>query len=169
MDSGDFRLLDRQVVEALQRMPERDRYLRGMISWAGFRQIALPYHRAGRFAGVSKYPLGKLMHLAADGLLSFSLAPLRLAVWLGLATTLVSLLAFAGMCTTCLIGSSSPGPTAWLALAVAMFAGAQLICLGIVGEYIGRIYREIKHRPLYIVSQTLPRRAAGQQKIVRAA
>lgn len=168
MDSGDFRLLDRQVVDALRRMPEHDRYLRGMISWAGFRQVALPYCRSRRFAGVSKYPLSKLVRLAADAVLSFSMAPLRLATGLGLVTLLVALMAGCGMSVAAILGSS-PAPTGWLALAISMFAAVQLTCLGIVGEYVGRIYREIKQRPLYLVSQTLPRREAGQLKIARAA
>jgi dolichol-phosphate mannosyltransferase len=161
--------LDRKVVDALRQMPEHDRYLRGMISWAGFRQIALPYRRAERFAGESKYPLTKLLGLAANAILSFSMAPLRLAAWLGLATLLITLLAGAGMIAVYSIGIAGPPATAWLALAIALFASVQLMCLGIVGEYVGRIYREIKQRPLYIVSQTLPRRASNQHKIVRAA
>ena len=150
-------------------MPEHDRYLRGMISWAGFRQTPLHYRRSERFAGVSKYPLRKMVRLAADAILSFSMAPLRLAAVLGLATLLISLAAGVGMLAAPLIGGSAPAATAWLALAIAMFAAVQLTCLGIVGEYVGRIYREIKQRPLYIVSQTLPSRATGQLKIARAA
>ena len=169
MDSGDFRLLDRQVVDALCRMPEHDRYLRGMISWAGFRQTPLHYRRSERFAGVSKYPFRKMVRLAADAILSFSMAPLRLAAVLGLATLLISIAAGVGMLAAPLIGGSAPAATAWLAVAIAIFAAVQLTCLGIVGEYVGRIYREIKQRPLYIVSQTLPSRATGQLKIARAA
>ncbi len=168
MDSGDFRLLDRQVVDALRKMPEHDRYLRGMISWAGFRQIPLSYRRSERFAGESKYPFRKLVRLAADAILSFSMAPLRLATCLGLITLLVTLLAGGGLVAAAFVGAT-PSATAWLALAVSLFASAQLTCLGIVGEYVGRIYREIKQRPLYIVSQTLPRRSAGQLRIARTA
>ncbi len=168
MDSGDFRLLDRQVVDALRKMPEHDRYLRGMISWAGFRQIPLSYRRSERFAGVSKYPLRKLVRLAADAILSFSMAPLRLATCLGLITLLVTLLAGGELVAATLFGAT-PSATAWLVLAISLFASAQLTCLGIVGEYVGRIYREIKQRPLYIVSQTLPRRTAGQLRAARAA
>ncbi len=168
MDSGDFRLLDRQVVDVLRKMPEHDRYLRGMISWAGFRQVALPYRRAERFAGESKYPLRKLVCLASDAILSFSMAPLRLATCLGLITLLLTILAGGGMIASMLF-ATSPAPAAWLALAISLFAAVQLTCLGIVGEYVGRIYREIKGRPLYIVSQTLPRRETGQLKIARAA
>ncbi len=169
INSGDFRLLDRQVVEALQRMPERDRYLRGMVSWAGFRQVALPYRRAQRLAGVSKYPLAKLVKLAADGVLSFSMAPLRLATWLGIITLVATLLGGAGMCAAAVFGGAAFSGTTWLALAISLFAGAQLSCLGILGEYVGRIYREIKGRPLYLVSRTLPSRETAQQTVVRAA
>ncbi|MEY3827861.1 MAG: hypothetical protein RLZZ148_2682, partial [Cyanobacteriota bacterium] len=139
LDTGDFRLMDRRVVKALSAMPERDRFLRGMVSWVGFRQIPLPYQRDKRLAGVSKYPFWKMVRFASDGILSFSLVPLRLAIWFGFCALA---LAFLGIIYALVIGILSMG-------------GVQLIFLGVIGEYIGRIYREEKRRPLYIVREHL--------------
>jgi dolichol-phosphate mannosyltransferase len=158
-DTGDFRLMNRCVVEALRQMPERDRFLRGMISWVGFRQVALPYERAERFAGQSKYPLWKMLRFAADGILSFSLKPLRLATGMGLAATALALMGIVYGLTARLFTSNwEPGWTT-LFCAITFLGGVQLICTGIIGEYVGRIYRENKQRPLYLVQE---RRGFGE-------
>lgn len=153
LDTGDFRLMDRQVVQALLAMPEHDRFLRGMVAWVGFRQVALPYRREARFAGSTKYPLRKMLHFAADGILSFSRAPLKLASMVGF---FCAALALAGMLwaivTRLLTHAWVPG-WASIFLAVMFLGGVQLICLGIIGEYVGRIYGETKHRPLYLVAE----------------
>jgi glycosyltransferase involved in cell wall biosynthesis len=153
LDTGDFRLVDRRVVEALRAMPERDRFVRGMVAWAGFRQVPVPYRRAERFAGESKYPLFKMLRFALDGVTSFSVAPLRLATWLGF---LVSGLALAGIVYALALRLfTSNWVTGWTALFIAVLfvGGTQLLSLGIIGEYIGRIYGEAKGRPLYVVQE----------------
>lgn len=153
LDTGDFRLMDRRVVEALRAMPERDRFVRGMVSWVGFRQIALPYARAERFAGESKYPLRKMVAFAVDGIISFSSKPLRIAIGVGLAAAALAMVGIVYAVAMRLLTSIwVPGWTA-LMIAVLFIGGVQLICLGILGEYIGRIYNEIKRRPLYIVEE----------------
>lgn len=155
LDTGDFRLMDRRVVDAILAMPERDRFLRGMVAWAGFRQTPLPYARDPRKAGDSKYPLGKMLHFAGDGILSFSLTPLKFATVLGFVASAMALL---GMVWALLVRLESH---TWVAgwasifLAVLFMGGVQLICLGILGEYLGRIYGESKRRPLYFVSERL--------------
>jgi glycosyltransferase involved in cell wall biosynthesis len=155
LDVGDFRLLDRRVVDVLLSMPERDRFLRGMVSWIGFRQVAVMYHRAERRAGASKYPLFKMLQFAADGVLSFSLTPLRLALWVGF---LSIGLAFAGILYALIIRLyTNDWVRGWTSIftAVLFIGGAQLVTLGIIGEYIGRIYAEVKRRPLYVVEERL--------------
>jgi dolichol-phosphate mannosyltransferase len=155
LDVGDFRLLDRQVVDVLLGMPERDRFLRGMVSWIGFRQVAVMYARAERHAGASKYPLFKMLQFAADGVLSFSLTPLRLALWVGF---LSIGLAFAGILYALIVRFYTKDfVRGWTSIftAVLFIGGAQLITLGIIGEYIGRIYAEVKRRPLYVVEERL--------------
>jgi polyisoprenyl-phosphate glycosyltransferase len=155
LDTGDFRLMSRSVVDTLRAMPERDRFVRGMVSWVGFKQIALPYRRAPRFAGESKYPLRKMIHFAVDGILSFSTKPLQMSVALGMFCALVAML---GICYAIFFRLFTetwvPGWTA-LVIAILFIGGVQLICLGIVGEYVGRIYYEIKNRPLYVVQEYL--------------
>jgi dolichol-phosphate mannosyltransferase len=176
LDTGDFRLMDRRVVDVLRAMPERDRFVRGMVAWAGFRQIAVPYCRAARFAGESKYPFFKMVRFALDGLTSFSRAPLRLATWMGFAVSAVALVAIVYALAMRLF--TRDWVTGWTALfiAVLFIGGAQLLSLGIIGEYIGRIYGEAKRRPLYLVedargfehvheravSRSLPHPASGE-------
>ncbi|NKB21198.1 MAG: glycosyltransferase [Alphaproteobacteria bacterium] len=150
-DTGDFRLMDTKVVQALLDMPERDRFTRGMVAWAGFRQVALPYSREARFAGESKYPLLKMMAFAADGILSFSLRPLRLASLLGFLTSAVALMVIVYALVARIFGEPVTGWTA-LITSVLFIGGVQLICLGIIGEYVGRTYAESKRRPLYLIS-----------------
>ncbi len=153
LDTGDFRLMDRKVVTALKRMPERDRYIRGMVTWVGHRQCAVEYARAGRFAGQSKYPLPKLIGLALDGLLSFSIKPLRLAVRLGLLTALLGLAGIVYVVIVRLTTTRWVTGWAFLTVTILLLGGVQLVCLGIIGEYVGRIYGETKRRPLYFVEQ----------------
>jgi dolichol-phosphate mannosyltransferase len=155
LDSGDFRLLDRKVVDALLAMPERDRFMRGMVSWVGFRQVSVEYDRAPRHAGDSKYTLLKMARFAVDGILSFSIAPLRIATVMGLASFAAALL---GGLISVGFGAATGrwvSPWAWVLLAVLLLGGAQLLCLGIFGEYLGRTYAENKRRPLYFVRETL--------------
>lgn len=161
-DAGDFCLLDRRVVEVLRQMPERNIFLRGMRAWTGFTQIGVEYERAARAAGETKYPLRKLLRLALDGLFAFSTVPLRLAAWLGL---LVVLLCFAGGGFVLLwrvLGFEFMGHTArdipgWAGGTVAMLflGGVQLLILGVMGEYLARIYTEVKLRPRWVVRTTL--------------
>jgi glycosyltransferase involved in cell wall biosynthesis len=155
LDTGDFRLMDRKVVKALQSMPERDRFVRGMVSWVGFRQIAVPYQRAPRLAGESKYPLYKMLRFALDGIASFSIAPLKLATWMGFTVSGLALLGIVYALALRLF--TSIWITGWTALfmAVLFMGGIQLISLGIIGEYVGRIYGEVKRRPLYLVNERL--------------
>ncbi|ACK64483.1 glycosyl transferase family 2 [Rippkaea orientalis PCC 8801] len=155
LDTGDFRLMDRQVVEALKLMPERDRFLRGMISWVGFKQVAVPYQRAPRLAGVSKYPFWKMVRFATDGILSFSLVPLRMAIWTGLFTFGLSLIGIIYALIIRLFTKSWVEGWTLLFISVLFIGGIQLVFLGVIGEYIGRIYRENKQRPLYLVRERL--------------
>jgi glycosyltransferase involved in cell wall biosynthesis len=153
LDTGDFRLMSRNVVETLKAMPEGDRFLRGMVSWVGFKQTSLPYKRAERFAGTSKYPLGKMIRFATDGILSFSTKPLQLSVVLGLCCAAVSMLGiFYALIMRIFTNVWVEGWTA-LMITVLFIGGVQLVSVGIIGEYIGRIYNEIKKRPLYVVDE----------------
>lgn len=154
-DTGDFRLMDRAVVDALLRMPERDRFLRGMVSWVGFRQVAVPYRREARFAGETKYPLLKMMRFAADGVVSFSFAPLRLAIWTGFFVIGIALLGILYAVLLRFFADPSHWVRGWAStfVAILFMGGVQLISLGIIGEYIGRIYGEVKQRPLYFVRE----------------
>ncbi|MBC8029286.1 MAG: glycosyltransferase family 2 protein [Pyrinomonadaceae bacterium] len=155
IDVGDFRLIDRRVVDVLLAMPERDRFLRGMISWVGFKQVAVIYDRAARHAGETKYSLIKMLRFAVDSVISFSFAPLRLAIWVGFAAIaaavvgIVYALVIRFYTTTWVRGWAS------IFTAVLFLGGIQLITLGIVGEYVGRIYAEVKLRPLYVVGERL--------------
>jgi glycosyltransferase involved in cell wall biosynthesis len=155
LDTGDFRLLDRRAVDALLAMPERHRLLRGMASWIGFRQYGLKYAREARFAGTTKYPLRKMLNLALDGIFSFSTVPLRFVTILGVLT---SALAAAGIFYSLAVRIfTSHWVAGWatLILAVLFTGGVEMFCFGILGEYIGRIYTEIKQRPLFIVREML--------------
>ena len=161
LDTGDFRLMDRKVVDALLTLPERDRFLRGMVSWVGFSQTAVSFRRAPRVAGTTKYPFWKMARLAADGMLSFSVAPLRIATMLGLTVSFVSMVGVVAAIAARLF--TTHWVTGWtsLFLAVLFLGGVQLVCLGIFGEYLGRIYGETKHRPLYVVRERVGFRSSG--------
>lgn len=156
LDTGDFRLMDRTAVDALLALPEQGPFIRGLVAWTGFRQTAVPYSRAARAAGETKYTLGKMLSLAGDGVLSFSRAPARAAAWLGLlavgAAFAGSLWAAAGRIF--LSGDEFTGPSALL-LTVLWLGGVQLAAIGLLGEYLARIYGEVKRRPLYLVRETL--------------
>lgn len=162
LDTGDFRLMDRKVVDALLEMPERDRFLRGMVSWVGFRQVAVPYRRAPRFSGETKYPIGKMVHFAADGILSFSIAPLKLATLMGFVASFIALVGAAlAVWNRVWTNHWVVGWTS-LFLAILLLGGVQLICIGIIGEYVGRSYGEAKKRPLYFVQERLGFGVAAQ-------
>jgi dolichol-phosphate mannosyltransferase len=154
VDTGDFRLMSRRVVEALRRSPERHRFLRGMVSWVGFKQVGVEYDRDERSSGSTKYPLPQMMRFAIDGITSFSDIPLRFASYFGF---LVSALAFVYaliVVVAKLFRVYPPGYTpGWAStiVAVVFLGGVQLISLGIIGEYLGRIYDEVKGRPLYLI------------------
>ena len=155
LDTGDFRLLDRCVIEAFAQMPERHRLLRGMSSWIGFSQIGLSYERSSRVAGETKYPLRKMLSLAMDGIVSFSTLPLRFVTMIGFVSALI---AFIGIVYTIIIRLFTQSwVRGWAISFVGMLliAGIQLLCLGILGEYIGRIYTESKQRPLFLVKEQL--------------
>lgn len=164
LDTGDFRLMSRQVVEVLRRMPEKDRFIRGMVSWVGFRQCALPYERARRYAGVSKYPLRKMVAFATDGILSFSIKPLRLATTVGFLTSGLAIFGILYALVLRLWTSNWVSGWTLLIISVLFLGGVQLICLGIIGEYVGRIYSESKRRPLYLIGEAMGFRTAAEQQ-----
>jgi len=155
VDTGDFRLMSRDVVETLRSMPERDRFVRGMVSWVGFKQTIVPYERARRYAGYSKYPLRKMMRFAIDGILSFSTKPLQISVAAGM---ICASLALAGICYALFLRLfTNVWVEGWTALIITILfvGGVELVSLGILGEYVGRMYQEIKSRPLYVVQEYL--------------
>lgn len=153
LDTGDFRLLDRKVVNVIGQMRERHRFLRGMSVWVGFRQTGVPYKRASRFAGETKYPFRKMLKFATDAITSFSYFPLQVAMYLGFLAAGISILAIPVVVILRISGSLAFFGQATTLIAVLFLGGVQLISLGILGEYIGRLYDEAKGRPLYIVSE----------------
>ncbi|MFN2282534.1 MAG: glycosyltransferase family 2 protein, partial [Anaerolineales bacterium] len=156
MDTGDFRLLDRKVVKVLNGMREKHRFLRGMSVWVGFKQAGVEYERAERFAGETKYPLKKMLRLASDAITGFSYFPLQMATYLGFFVAGVSILAIPVVIILRLTGSHPLLGQATTLIAVLFLGGVQLISLGILGEYVGRLYDEAKDRPLYIVRENPP-------------
>ncbi|HEY4009196.1 MAG TPA: glycosyltransferase family 2 protein [Acidobacteriaceae bacterium] len=159
LDTGDFRLIDRVVVNVFLRMPERHRLLRAMWSWIGFPQVGLPYQRAARFAGETKYPLRKMLGLALDGIVSFSTVPLRLVTLLGFLSAGAAFLGILYTLFVRLLTHSWVRGWAMSFIGMLFMAGVQMLCLGILGEYIGRIYTESKQRPLFIHHEILRREA----------
>ena len=151
LDTGDFRLVDRKVVDIMGQMRERHRFLRGMSSWIGFKQIGVEYERAERFAGETKYPLRKMIKFASDAITGFSYFPLQLATYIGFVAAGFSCLAIPVVIALRLAGSRAFYGQASTLIAVLFLGGVQLISLGILGEYIGRLYDEAKGRPLYVV------------------
>ena len=155
VDVGDFRLISARAADYLRQLRENDRFVRGLVSWVGFRQVGLPYERDSRLAGETKYPLRKMMKFALDGITSFSNMPLKLASWLGYLT---SFLAFAYLVSVFVQRAMGQTVEGWATIMVAMLflGGVQLICIGIIGEYIGRIFNETKSRPLYVIESIHP-------------
>ena len=162
VDSGDFALLSRRVVDELNRLPERHRYIRGLRTWVGFQQTGIPVERDARAGGKPSYTLGKLLRLGSDGILAFSVAPLR-AAWLfgAIASALASLYALYAIFQRLFLGTSPQGFTA-LIVAVTFFAGIQLLFLGLIGEYLGRVYDETKGRPHFVVTDTVSLETTGE-------
>jgi glycosyltransferase involved in cell wall biosynthesis len=156
MDTGDFRLMDRKVVDIMTQMRERHRFLRGMSSWIGFKQTGVTYKRAARFSGETKYPFKKMLKFASDAITSFSYFPLQMAMYLGFLTAGISIIAIPIVIIMRMVGLHAFVGQATTLIAVLFLGGVQLISLGILGEYIGRLYDEAKGRPLYIVREAPP-------------
>jgi len=159
-NSGDFRLLDRRALDALLAMTERSRFLRGMTVWVGFTQTAVPYERDARHAGETKYTLRKMLRFSLDAIASFSHLPLQLATYVGLLSAGVAFIAIPVVILLRIFDSYLPGFGS-ITIAILLLGGIQLIALGVIGEYVGRIYDEVKHRPLYIVADE--RNAPGSE------
>src|SRR3989440_565823 len=153
-NSGDFRLLDRRPLDALLSMRERNRFLRGMTVWVGYRQAAVPYDRDPRYAGETKYTLSRMLRFSLDAISSFSHRPLQLATLLGFIVSTLAFIAIPVVIVLRILGSYLPGFSS-ITLAVLLLGGIQLIAIGIIGEYVGRIYDEVKGRPLYVVRSRL--------------
>ncbi|NLZ48236.1 MAG: glycosyltransferase family 2 protein [Clostridiales bacterium] len=153
-NTGDFRLIDKKVAEVFLQLPERNRFVRGMISWVGFKQVAIEYVRDERFAGETKYPLKKMIKFAKDGIIGFSSKPLKLITTLGLFSVLISFLILIYTLISKIVQSDIEQGWTSIMVAISFFSGVQLLSLGIVGEYIARIYDETKGRPLYIIKDT---------------
>jgi polyisoprenyl-phosphate glycosyltransferase len=153
LDAGDFCLMDRRVVDQLNALPERNRFVRGLRTWVGFRHTGIEYERQARYAGRSQYGFWKLVRLAVDGLVSFSYVPLRVASAAGFAVSLGSLLVAVYYLALRLGGHRDPAGFAAIIISVLFLGGIQLVTIGIMGEYIGRIFDEVKHRPSYVVSE----------------
>ena len=153
-DTGDFRLMDRIVVEAFKEMPEQNRFIRGMVSWIGFDQVPLEYNRDDRFAGETKYPLRKMIKFATDGIVSFSTKPLKLTAIFGIGTIGISILLIIYTIITKIMSDTSMGWASTMCV-ILFFSGVQLLSLGVIGEYIARIYDESKNRPLYLVKEKI--------------
>lgn len=151
-DVGDFRLMSRRVADEMRKLREHDRFMRGIVSWVGFKQTGVEYNRDKRFAGKTKFPWRRMVSFALDGVLSFTTLPLRLAVWLGYLASMGAFLYLISVFIQWTIGITVEG---WATIMVALLfvGGVQLICIGIMGEYIGRIYMATKARPLYIVDE----------------
>lgn len=154
-DTGDFRLVDRRVVDTINMMPEHNKFLRGLFSWVGYKQISYEYERKERFAGKTKYPLKKMLKLASDGIIGFSTKPLKLVGELGILSIILSFAILAYSIVAFALGKAvTPGWTS-IMVTVTFFAGIQLLSLWIMSEYIGKIYDESKQRPQYIVDKTI--------------
>ena len=153
VNTGDFRLIDRQVLLTMRRLREKHRFMRGLSSWVGFRQIGIEYQRAERFAGDTKYPLSKMLRLTLDAITSFSYLPLRLSTYFGFFLALASLVGIVTTIALRLSGNNAFFGQASTLVAVLFLGGIQLIFLGVIGEYLARIYDDVKARPLYVVSR----------------
>lgn len=155
LDTGDFRLIDRYVIDCLRQLPERNRYIRGLVTWIGFRQTGVEYERDQRHWGETKYPFGKMMKLALDGISSFSVLPLKLASYFGFAMAFFSLVYILYIFYVKFFAKGLVQGWTSTVILISLFGGIQLICLGIIGEYIARIFDESKKRPLYIIKEVV--------------
>jgi dolichol-phosphate mannosyltransferase len=164
LDTGDFRLMDRQVIDVLTSMREKHRFPRAMVAWVGFRQTGVEYERAARFAGETKYPFSKMLRLAINAITGFSYFPLQIATYLGFASAGLSILAIPLVILLRLIGNEAFFGQASTLIAVLFLGGVQLISLGILGEYIGRLYDEAKGRPLYITRKDTEKSKTGMKE-----
>jgi glycosyltransferase involved in cell wall biosynthesis len=165
VDVGDFRLISARAAAQLRKLREKDRFVRGLVSWIGFQQIGIPYERDSRLAGETKYPYRKMFKFAIDGITSFSNLPLKVASWLGYMASFLAFVYLASVFVQRAMGYTVEG---WATIMVAMLflGGVQLICIGIIGEYIGRIFNETKSRPMYVIEsvhQSAQHTQAGQQ------
>lgn len=160
IDTGDFRLMTRRALDVFLAMPEQSRFVRGMVAWAGFRQVPLAYDRAKRFAGTTSYPLAKMVRFALDAVTGFSSAPLKLASYAGLLLSAASFLLLVYIGVGWWVGSTIEGWTS-LMLVVVMLGAVQMFVLGLISEYLGRVYTEVKGRPLYIVAEMTGRARSG--------
>ena len=151
LDAGDYRLLDRQVVDVLTSMRERHRFVRGMVAWAGFRQVGVAYDRSARYAGTTKYPMRRMLRLATNAVTSFSFVPLQLATLVGFLVATAALVAVPVVIAARALGSPFLSGQTTVLLVVLGLGGLQMMFLGVIGEYIGRIVEEVKARPLYVV------------------
>jgi dolichol-phosphate mannosyltransferase len=150
-DAGDFRLVDRRALDSVLSMPEHHRYLRGLFAWVGYDQTGVTYHRAARHAGKTKFPLRKMLGFAADGIVSFSMAPLRIALSLGFLVSFASI--FLGVLAVVLKLSDVYAAPGWasIVVGVSLLGGIQLVVMGVIGEYVARIHEEVKRRPLFLI------------------
>jgi dolichol-phosphate mannosyltransferase len=158
---GDFRLVDRRALDAFLAMPERDRFVRGMFAWIGFRQAVVQFHRPPRAAGETKYSLTKMLRLAANGLVSFSDAPLRLALWAGLAFSSLAMLYGLGVIAMWVMNADFARGWSSIVVLVTFLGGANMLVTGVLGVYVGRIYSEVKRRPLYVIEREVGFAAAA--------
>ncbi|WP_243525343.1 glycosyltransferase family 2 protein [Bacillus pseudomycoides] len=154
-DTGDFRIIDRKVADVFKQMTERNRFIRGMMSWVGFSQTYVEYERDERFAGETKYPLKKMIKFASDGIIAFSTKPLRIVMTLGIMSVFISIAVLLYSVIIKIVGQDIQTGWASIMVAITFFSGIQLLGLGIVGQYIARIYDESKNRPIYIVKETI--------------
>jgi polyisoprenyl-phosphate glycosyltransferase len=169
LDTGDFRLMSRRIVMVLRELRETHRFVRGLVAWLGFRQTAVLYDRPMRFAGETKYPLRKMLRFAIDGITSFSILPLRLATWLGLLISFFSVaVAVWALLARFVFQATVPGWTTVIVM-VSLLAAVQLIMTGILGEYIGRIYEQVKARPLYVIAERINPAQQGANDLPEAA
>jgi dolichol-phosphate mannosyltransferase len=155
LDTGDFRLISRRLCDLIVSMPERHRFIRGMVSWAGYQQVAVLYDRDARFAGETKYPLRKLVALAVDGIISSSLKPLAFATFIGLIAASVGLLLLLYALYSWLFVGRTPAGWASLLITVVFMGGLQLVVLGVMGEYLGRIHEQTRGRPMFLIDKVV--------------
>ena len=160
-DTGDFRLMSRRVLDELNRLPEYNRFIRGLVSWIGFKQVPILYHRQARFAGATHYPLGAMIRFAIDAITGFSTVPLRIATYLGFAGALVGVLFMGWTVYSYVTGITVQGWTTLMA-PILILGSTQLLVLGVIGEYLGRLYMQSKNRPLYIIDEIRRRDIAAR-------